>query len=220
MMPEHIDSLVSDVLPQFSGVLGKLLSAITRKGELEAHVRRCTPNGLCIEVVRDDGAVMSLGEHLKPYTDEITQLESRIRDCQQAVPQIMSQLIPAIPADVLISLEWCHMLRERPTDAQVVSEAIRMADRLRLELQRMRAHDVARQGKDDDKGDVPASDGKRQRRGGRRKLNATETSKRTSILGEWQRAKGAGICAKDFCHDKGINVSTLKRFRDWSAKRA
>lgn len=129
-------------------VLSKLLDVIKRKEELEDEYVK-PYNGLPIRVKRDDGKEVPLADHLKPYTDEIAQLEARIRDGQQALPLIMDQLIPAIPSRVPIDLGWCHRLRERPTDSQVISEAIRMADRLRLELQRMQADGCARAVKDD-----------------------------------------------------------------------
>ncbi len=54
---------------------------------------------------------------------------------------------------------------------------------------------------------------------GRKPLSAEATAERDRILVDWQGAKEARIGRKQFCRDKGIEVTDLERYQDWQRLR-
>lgn len=55
--------------------------------------------------------------------------------------------------------------------------------------------------------------------GGRKPLSADEEKKRLDVLSDWLQANEAGIDQKQFCRDKGIKRSTLRRYVNWYSTR-
>jgi len=66
---------------------------------------------------------------------------------------------------------------------------------------------------------TPKETPKRKTKRGRKRIKGDKESKRLQILEDWERSRGAGVCRKDFCQDKGIGVADLENYQDWQKKR-
>lgn len=144
-------------------------------------------------------------------------------DAVERAPDRMHATQDGYYADIAIEVSvdlWRRLRRLRkglPADlwGQIQLEFQAALDRLEAEEQ---AAPAAKTEQGEGDGGAP-SKRPRKGKGGKPALSQVEEEKRLETLKDWWQAQETGVKRKDFCRDKGIKVSVLKRYVNWHGTR-